>query len=480
MSYIKIIPFGILIGLSLFECNAKENSPSIHSWTTSWNGNFKLSEQKVVTTTRDEIKNPIVIHIDPETKHQPILGFGGTFTDADVYNFMRMNKPARTAALKALFDPKDGAGWNLMRISFGSTDWDRNWSFYTYDDRPKGQKDAPLLSHFSVNEDRNRGHFELLHEALKINPNLKIHAAVWGPPAWMKDNDKLISDGTILPEHYEDYALYLAKCIQAYAAEGIKVMAISPQNETLCNDGRLTPQAIYMGWKAMRDLVKTIKNKFIQSNLDTQVWIFDHNFNYAKTWVEPFITDSSAKGSFDGVAWHDYAGSENELGELSAKYPDIPMYHTERAHYTTNGLMRVLRILRCGARSHNHWITISDEYGAPFQYQSGSDKIKSPVSDVDLKAIYNLRDNSDKWVKTPGYYTFAQLSKFVKRGAVRIDSDDSGSVLANTAFQNPDGSIVVVVVNCGKEESSFVLAMNGNYAQLKLPPDSAGTYVFIQ
>ena len=76
-----------------------------------------------------------------------------------------------------------------------------------------------------------------------------------------------------------------------------------------------------------------------------------------------------------------------------------------------------------------------------------------------------------------GYYTFAQLSHFVKRGAVRVDSDDSGSILANTAFQNPDGSIVLVVSNCGKQEVSFVVSLKGNQALMKLAPESAATYV---
>ena len=478
----KLIFLGILMSvllalLLLFGFRHKDKSLIIQSWITSWDGKNRLTPQKEIHTIRQEIKDSIIIHIYPKEKHQPILGFGGTFTDADVYNLMRMNKPERTKALKALFDPKEGAGWNLMRISFGSTDWDRDWNFYTYDDMPKGQKDDSQLSHFRVSEDLKRGHFELLREALAINPDLKIHAAVWGPPAWMKDNDKLISDGTILPQYYDQYALYLVKSIQAYEKEGIKIMAISPQNEPLCNDGRKTPQALYMDWKPMRDMVHVINEAFISNNIGTKIWIFDHNFIFAKSWVEPFITDTSAKGSFDGVAWHDYEGSEESLCELSAKYPNVPMYHTERALYTSYGLMRILRVIRCGARSHNHWVTISDQFGAPHQYKGGSEKNDTPLNEKDLSALYNLRGSSDKWFKTLGYYTFAQLSSFVKRGAVKIDSDDSGSILANAAFQNPDGSLILVVSNCGKKAMSFVVLLDGNQALMKITPESAATFV---
>lgn len=458
-------------------CNPKGNAPVIQSWITNWNGENKLTPQKEIKTTRQNLEDSIIIRIKPEVRHQPILGFGGTFTDSDVYNFMRMDKEERTNALKALFDPNEGAGWNLMRISFGSTDWDRNWNFYTYDDMPEGHKDDSLLSHFSVEEDIKRGHFQLFREALQINPELKFHASVWSPPAWMKDNDKLISYGTILPAYYNAYAQYLIKSIEAYKKEGIDILAISPQNEPLCNDGRLTPQALYMDWEPMRDMTRIIRKKFQENNLDNEIWIFDHNFIYAKSWVEPFITDPSAKGVFDAVAWHDYEGSETELCELSEKYPDIPMYHTERSHYSTNGLMRILRIIRCGARSHNHWITISDEYSGPYQFGGGSEGISKPVGNRNLSALYNLRDNPNKWYRTPGYYTFAQLSKFVKRGAVKIESSDSGDILTNAAFQNADGSIILVVSNCNSREMSFVVTLNDNNALLKIPAQSAATYL---
>jgi len=227
----------------------------------------------------------------------------------------------------------------------------------------------------------------------------------------------------------------------------------------------------------MRDMVVEIKKIFIKNDTRSEIWILDHNFIFAKTWVEPFLTDSSAKGIFDGVAWHDYEGSEDSLCYLSAKYPEMPMYHTEKSLYTTYGLMRILRIIRCGARSHNHWITISDQHGGPYQFGGGSEKIKEPLTDAGLHALYNLRETPDKWTETLGYYTFGHLSKFVKRGANRIGSDDTGSELTNAAFKNPDGSIVLVVSNSGKTDRTFIISAGGNNALVKLTAQSAATYV---
>ena len=152
--------------------------------------------------------------------------------------------------------------------------------------------------------------------------------------------------------------------------------------------------------------------------------------------------------------------------------------HTEKALYTTHGLSRILQIIRCGARSHNHWVTISDEFGGPHQFRGGSELRKNPQVDKNRKALYNLKDDPDKWFKTPGYYTFAQLSKFVKRDAVLIDSNDTGELLTNAAFKNPEGSIVLVVSNSCDKEASFIISAGGRQAQVTLPADAAGTYIF--
>jgi glucosylceramidase len=44
------------------------------------------------------------------------------------------------------------------------------------------------------------------------------------------------------------------------------------------------------------------------------------------------------------------------------------------------------------------------------------------------------------------YYYWAQFSKFVERGAVRVESSAKWP-LDSVAFKNPDGTIVAVVLN---------------------------------
>jgi hypothetical protein len=47
---------------------------------------------------------------------------------------------------------------------------------------------------------------------------------------------------------------------------------------------------------------------------------------------------------------------------------------------------------------------------------------------------------------TADYYVLGHVTRFIRPGAVRVDSTVAGNAW-NVAFRNPDGSIVLVVVN---------------------------------
>ncbi len=66
-------------------------------------------------------------------------------------------------------------------LSIGASDLNAN--VFTYDDV---EGDA-TLEHFDLGKDRDL--FELLREIKGINEKIKIIAAPWSAPTWMKDNN---------------------------------------------------------------------------------------------------------------------------------------------------------------------------------------------------------------------------------------------------------------------------------------------------
>jgi hypothetical protein len=75
------------------------------------------------------------------------------------------------------------------------------------------------------------------------------------------------------------------------------------------------------------------------------------------------------------------------------------------------------------------------------------------------------------------YYVLGHLGKFVQPGAYRIDSNTYGSgSLEDVAFQNPDGSVVLLVLNAASGSSTFAVTWNGSNFTDTLPAGAVATY----
>ena len=155
----------------------------VQSWFSSEDGKrFRLAPQPSLSLTSPEADNRTAIHIDDAVRYQSILGVGCSFDEATVYNLRRM--PEGDRVLRTLVDPVEGIGWNLMRICFGSSDFTAR-PYYSYDDVPLGEPDIHL-ERFSIQKDIDYGIVDTIKKALTFNPDLRIFASPWSPPAWTK------------------------------------------------------------------------------------------------------------------------------------------------------------------------------------------------------------------------------------------------------------------------------------------------------
>lgn len=84
---------------------------------------------------------------------------------------------------------------------------------------------------------------------------------------------------------------------------------------------------------------------------------------------------------------------------------------------------------------------------------------------------------SGQLIYTNSYYYIGHFSKFIQPGAKKIISSPSRSQLLTTAFKNPDGSLVVVVMNQSNIKSDFFLWINGMAAETTALPHSINTYL---
>ncbi len=407
-----------------------------------------------------------ILNLDEKTTFQQMLGFGGTIIDSDVWNLTRLTPEKRRAAITDLAGP-DGLGFNLMRIGFGSTDWNRDFHFYTYCDVPEGETD-PKLTHFSVQKDIDRGIIDVVREFREVNPDIQILASVWGVPAWMTSNKKIMY-GFFNSEFTDVYADYLVKSIQAYAGLGIPIQYLTIQNEPATGGDRGTPAAMWT-WEQQRDVLLALGKRLADNRMTTKLWIMDHNFDMAQTYAKPLLDDPRVKRITDMVAFHDYRGRPEEMALLARQHPDIPAVLSERGRGSIRDLGRVVDILANGATGHISWTTVTDEWGGPDQYRGvvrPKGPVRLPYEKMGRIMVVPEREDPPSAHRTVVYCGYQTFSPLIQRGARHIASNPLTRLdTSNAAFLNPDGSVVVVLVNSGSED--FDLGVQRGQAALLL------------
>jgi glucosylceramidase len=75
------------------------------------------------------------------------------------------------------------------------------------------------------------------------------------------------------------------------------------------------------------------------------------------------------------------------------------------------------------------------------------------------------------------YYILGHLGKFVVQGAHRINSNTFGAgSIEDVAFQNPDGSIVLLVLNSASNAATFTVSFKNQSFPYTLPAGAVATY----
>ncbi|GAA2647213.1 hypothetical protein GCM10010399_95270 [Dactylosporangium fulvum] len=401
------------------------------------------------------------ITVDTNTRYQTVLGIGSSLEESTVYNLSRMSAAGRDRALRTLVDPATGAGFNVVRITFGTSDFTSR-DFYTYDDGPAD----PSLSRFSIQRDIDANIIATLRQALAINPNLKIFASAWSAPPWMKTSNNIIG-GSLISSHIPTLATYYRRAVQAYTAQGIPIHALTLQNEPLFSPPDYPGMLVSADQE--RQLAKALRTELVNNGLGgTKIWAFDHNFSEGVSYAAGVLT-ADARSSVDGIAFHDYAGDPSAMAQVKATYPDKDVLMTERSVWGTSGADRIVQYFRNQATLYEGWVSMLDQNRSPERWTGSPDPTM----------LVQSTTNRDTFWALPDYNMVAQFSKFVQAGAQRVATGyGSTGTVTNVAFRNPDGTVVTVVVNQTGASQAFTLRVGTQQISSTLPAKTVGTYLW--
>ena len=185
----------------------------------------------------------------------------------------------------------------------------------------------------------------------------------------------------------------------------------------------------------------------------------------ARAYYPPLLKDKNVRKHLDGVDVHSYCLPlplpitipflNNRLGFvkrfrkfMDKKYPDIPVIMSEWTHMqggrdygmdsalvTATTMHEDFTILN--AVSWQHWIAVSE------------------VDYCDGLIYINLEDKSFEMTKR--YYVTGNFSKYIKRGAKRIEASSDDEDVLVVAFKN-DKETVVVLINNTEKSKEFSLS----------------------
>lgn len=462
--YIRFQIMGILL-LNLLSSSAFSQ---IQSWVTHPAGKLFLQQSIVPSSPAKGTETLPCIFVNELKTFQSMDGFGCTLTGGSTQLLAKMSPGNRATLLKELFDPKaEGSiGISYLRISVGASDLSDH--VFSYNDLPAGQTD-PLQQKFSLEQER-KDFLPILKEILRINPAIKIMGSPWSPPTWMKTNGDS-KGGSLKPEHYAAYALYLVKYIQAMQKEGVAIDALTVQNEPLHPGNN---PSLLMHAHEQADFVKNhLGPAFVKNGIKTKILVYDHNADRPDYPIS-ILNDPAAKKYIDGSAFHLYGGTVDALSEVHDAHPDKNLYFTEQwigAPGNMEGdLLWHIKTLMIGA-SRNwaknvlEWNLANDPKWEPHTVGGCTECLGVVTLD------------QEKITRNPAYYIIAHAAKFVRPGSKRILSNTVLS-LANVAFKTPDGHTVLLVTNDDGKEVRFRVNAGKTGFTYTLPAKSVATLVW--
>jgi len=456
----------IVFSMSLF---AQMEGKRVIIYGSSAGEKEMLVKQQEVILKQDLETENLLINVYPEFKYQKVLGFGGAFTETSAYNFSLLS-PELQQKLATLYFGKDGIGLNFCRTHIHSCDFALD--AYTYVD--EGDKD---LKTFNIDRDR-KYIIPMIKIAQAVNPDLLLFASPWSPPAFMKDNRSMFKGGRLLNEFYPAWAKYFSLYLKEYKKEGINFLAVSVQNE---------PKAVQT-WESC---IWTGKEEgdfaanFLRPALDkagfskTNIIVWDHNKERVMERARESMSVKGADKAIWGIGFHWYSGDHfDNLRMAHELFPNKPLISSEfciGSEIKREKWGEVEQYAKEMIGNFNNFMSATTEWNLIVDLKTGGPYHNRNNGGV--KAPVFVDSENREFVLGNLYYTVGHFSKFIKRDAVRIGTSTYNDNVKTTAFQNPNGEIVIVVLNTTEQDFMPKIRINNCTAEFKMPAKSLHTLI---
>ncbi|WP_073233992.1 glycoside hydrolase family 30 protein [Pedobacter caeni] len=474
----RLLPFLFL--LPVLCAHGQQGRPvvkTITQYTTALGTDLRISKTGTLSSRSmpQPLETEVCIFIDPSKTFQSVIGIGGSITDAVAENFAKLPAASQQEFLDAYYSKDKGIGYTLARTSIHSSDFSSGSYTYVKDQDPE-------LKTFTVAHDEQY-RIPLIKKAiLAAGGKLPLYVSPWSPPDWMKTNNSMLKGGKLKPEFRQNWADYFVKFINAYEAKGIPVWGLTVQNEPMAT--QKWESCIYTAAEE-RDFIKEYLGPTLKKNgmAEKKLIAWDHNRDQIFQRANILLSDPEAAKYIWGIGFHWYetwTGSgmlfEN-VKLVKETFPDKQLIFTEGCveKFNLDSVKNwslgerygysMINDFNSGVSAWTDWNMLLDENGGPNHV---GNFCFAPIH-ADLK--------SGKLIYTNSYYYLGHFSKFVQPGARRIAASSNRDLLISTAFINPDGKIVIIVMNKSEKTLPYHLWMYGKSSETTSLPHSISTII---
>lgn len=405
--------------------------------------------------------------IDPTVRHQTLQSFGvssawwsqdvGGWTEKDANGV-----PVREAIMELLYG-KTGLGLQVYRYNLGAgtgtgekagdfnDPWRSGQSFINDEGEIDYTLDANAL--WCMNRALELGAKEVVFFCNSAPDSMTIN----GKPHSDKQKKKVTN---LAPENNQAFADYVLDAVEHFRRQGVPITTVSPINE---------PQWTWQGGQEgchfepdeMVALYKVFYTEMEKRGLadDITLGMFESGQwggSKFKKWFEAIMEDETLSKVITTIEGHSYNSSASEKARtarwLDKNYPNLKRSCTEWTEMKDLGRdvgmdsAVVMADMICtdltvlDAVHWSYWLGVSC-----YDWRDG-------LLYVDL--------DEHTYTVTKRLYEYGNFTKFIKPGAVRVETELRGKALNAVSF-DVDGKLVTVVVNSAGEEKTLALNAKG-------------------
>ncbi len=472
----RSVVLALLLAASLGLASA--GAQEVKVYVSSQAGDRLAAKPSLQFAAQEKAKLP-GFKINAAVTDQKIDGFGASLMEAGLICLNDLPPAAQEEVLQQLFNPEKGAGFTAMKTEIAATDFASAGPWYTYDDTPGDVE----LKNFSVARDLGPNGMITFIKRARQYGRFMLQAPMDYPPDWMLTNLQDREKQDVDPKYFDALAHYYLRYLQEYEKNGIFIDYLSLFNEP----------GIYtkISYTKIRDLLKNhVGPLFEKEGVKTRIQLSEAPSREEAKNYETVLSDPAAQKYVASLPYHGYDFRNFEvIANLHKKYPELPLWMTEICWAYEAGAPRhvslprydwedgdfwvnqILSDLEVGAAAWIYWNMILDEKGGPWAI--------SPVHgnpDPNVQHPVVIINRQTKQVTYTGlYYYLAHFSKFVRPGAVRVETSGNVKGVRCVAFKTPAGGMVAQLVNSRKADTEVGLEAGGRTLQVALPAISITT-----